>query len=203
MMGTVVTPSPILDDLRQRFNGATGSVRVIAFLSPTCGPCHYGQGVVRGLFEAYPEEQLRGFIVWVPMLEADSAESATAEQANIHDSRIDHWFDANKSAARAWSAIMGLHGPAWDVYAVHGRDDQWTEDAAPSPRIWMHQLDFDPGVKAADRLDTQRLAREWLELLGREPSGADALARSLHERGVAVASRAPARARIAALEGLT
>ena len=65
--------SSTIEELRTRFNEAIGTVRVITFLSPTCGPCRYGQGVVRALFEEFPDERLTGFIVWVPMLPADNA----------------------------------------------------------------------------------------------------------------------------------
>ena len=77
--------STIIDELREAFNAAQGRVRLIAFLSPTCGPCRYGQGVVRALFEEFPDHNLAGFIIWVPMLPPDNVESAQFEQDAITD----------------------------------------------------------------------------------------------------------------------
>lgn len=182
-----MTTPPALDELRERFEAATGSVRLIAFLSPTCGPCRYGQGVVRALFETLPEAALRGYIVWVPMLDSDSAETAGAEQASIKDPRIESWYDADRSLSRAWADMFGLHGYAWDVYAAYAPSDDWPDIA--SPRIWMHQLDFEPGVNRSDRLDTARLAAEITRLLDDDSVAPLALASAMHEAGARCASR--------------
>jgi hypothetical protein len=124
------------------------------------------------------------------MLDRDDEATAQAEQDGISDARMQFWFDGDKAASKAWSSETGLVGPAWDVYSVYGREAAWDDgERPPRPAIWMHQLDFEPGLKATDRLDARRLAREWLGLLKRQVDGADALAQSLHERGVAVAAR--------------
>jgi hypothetical protein len=82
---------------------------------------------------------------------------------------------------------MGLSGDAWDVYAVYGPQDTW--DLIGSPRVWMHQLDFEPGTRPEDRLDTRRLASEVLSLLRADPAAAADLGASLHRRGVEVSAR--------------
>ena len=129
-MGTTV-----IEQLRARFNEATGAIRVIAFLSPTCGWCRYGQGVVRALFEEFPDRELAGFIVWVPMLPTDNADTAKFEQDRITDPRLACWFDADKAAANAWSSFIGLPTTTWDVYAVYDGEASWDDAAAPpSPR---------------------------------------------------------------------
>lgn len=180
----------IIEELRTRFNGATGCIRVIAFLSPTCGPCRYGQGVVRALFEEFPDEKLAGFIIWVPMLPADNAETAKFEQDTITDPRLQCWFDADKAAANTWSSFIGLPATTWDVYAVYERGVIWEDGApAPAPRIWMHQLNPTPATQPADRLDAVKLARDWLELIGGDVGQSAELAAGLHAKGQAVSGR--------------
>src|SRR5262245_26513463 len=129
--------SAIIDEIRSLFNQASGCVRLITFLSPTCGPCRYGQGIVRGLFEESPAQRLAGFVVRVPMLSGDNADSAMVEQLPIADSRLHFWYDADKAAADTWSSFIGLAATTWDVYAVYDADAVWPEGGPPPPpRIW-------------------------------------------------------------------
>jgi hypothetical protein len=180
----------IIRQLRTRFNEAAGSVRAIAFLSPTCGPCRYGQGVVRALFDEFPDEDLAGFIVWVPMLPTDNAATAKFEQDTITDPRLECWFDADKAAANTWSSFIGLPATTWDVYAIYDAGATWDDEAAPpSPNIWMHQLPPTPATRLADRLDPVRLSREWLGLIGEEAGESAELAAKLQKKGRAVSER--------------
>ena len=180
----------IIEEMRVRFNAAAGAVRVMALLSPTCGPCRYGQGVVRALFESFPDEGLAGFVVWVPMLPGDNLDTAMAEQNAMSDPRLHFWFDADKAAANEWSSFVGYPQTSWDMYSIHDGDTVWAAGAPPpTPRIWMHQLNITPATKLADRLDATRLARLWLDLLGEASTRADALAAVLHANGQAVSAR--------------
>ena len=146
---------------------------------------------MRALFDEFPDENLAGFIIWVPMLPDDSAATADAEERAPIDPRIRCWFDADKSAANAWSSFIALPTPAWDVYAIYDGAASWSADAAaPRPRIWMHQLNETPATHVADTLDPGRLAREWLQLLGRGPAQAEYLAAKLRADGAAMSSRA-------------
>ncbi|MEX2245827.1 MAG: hypothetical protein WEC75_03990 [Dehalococcoidia bacterium] len=179
----------IIDELRAHFNEATGSVRLITFLSPTCGPCRYGQGVVRALFEEFPDVGLTGFVIWVPMLPPDSPGTAQSEQDAIADPRFRFWFDHGRKAALAWSSFIGLPAPTWDVYAVYDGEASWSGAAPPAPRIWMHQLNPTPATRPEVQLDPGRLAREWLAVIGRGERGASELALKLHASGQAVSVR--------------
>jgi hypothetical protein len=181
---------PIIEELRALFNRDAGSTRLITFLSPTCGPCRYGQGVVRALFEEFPDETLTGFIIWVPMLPGDNEDTARAEQDRIADPRLHFWFDGDKAAASAWSTFIGLPSTTWDVYAIYDAAAHWPDGVpAPAPRIWMHQLNPTPATKPEDRLDAARLAREWLSLIGWNERSDGELSRKLHEKGRAVSVR--------------
>jgi hypothetical protein len=184
-MGTMV-----IDELRARFNDSIDTVRIIAFLSPTCGPCRYGQGVVRALFEEFPDEKLAGFIVWVPMLPTDNADTAKFEQGTITDPRLQCWFDGDKAAANAWSSFIGLANTTWDVYAAYESGVAWEPAAPPpTPNIWMHQLNPTPATQLADRLDATRLAVAWLLLLGRDVEQSADLAIKLHAKGLGISQR--------------
>jgi hypothetical protein len=180
----------VIAALRSSFNGALGSVRLITFLSPTCGPCRYGQGVVRALFEEFPDEKLAGFVVWVPMLPTDDLAAAKVEQDAIEDTRLRFWYDADRAAADTWSWFIGLSATTWDVYAVYDAASKWPVGEAPErPRIWMHQLNATPATREADRLNTGRMARQWLRLLGQDSGDDVALGLKLHAKGTTVSAR--------------
>jgi hypothetical protein len=180
----------IIEEIRGRFNAAAGAVRVVALLSPTCGPCRYGQGVVRALFRSFPDERLAGFVVWVPMLPQDNLDTAMAEQNAITDPRLHFWFDADKAAANEWSRFVGYPQTSWDMYSIHDGDAVWAAGAPPpAPRIWMHQLNTTPATRLEDRLDAGALARKWFALLGKPADGAAELAAVLHANGQAVSAR--------------
>lgn len=181
---------PIIEQVRASFSHDAGKKRIIAFLSPTCGPCRYGQGVVRALFEEFPAENMAGYVIWVPMLADDNTESAQVEQQRITDPRIRFWFDADKAAANAWSEFIGYPSTTWDVYAVHDETALWADGSPPpEPRIWMHQLNPTPATKLEDRLDAARLAHEWLTMIGDSHLQASELSQRLHAKGQAVSIR--------------
>ena len=124
------------------------------------------------------------------MLPMDSADTAKFEQATITDPRLECWFDGEKAAANTWSSFIGLPDTTWDVYAVYDGEATWDEGAPPpSPRIWMHQLNPTPATQLADRLDSVRLARAWLTLIGGEVDQSTQLAVKLHAKGQAVSVR--------------
>jgi hypothetical protein len=109
-----------------------------------------------------PEERLRVYFVWTPMLPEDSERAAELAAGPINDARSGHYWDGQRHLARALGRALGIKasesvptaggfGAAWDVYLAYGRGD--TDIRAP--RFWMHQL----GVKRAPRLD----AGEWVQ----------------------------------------
>ncbi len=146
--------------------------------------------MVRALFDEFPAHKLAGFIIWVPMLPDDNAQTARFEQERMTDPRLHFWFDEDKATANSWSSFVGYPGTTWDVYAFYDDMAAWTGDAPPLPRIWMHQLNETPATRAGDTLDAGRLAREWLVIIGASASSAEDLARRLHERGTRVSERA-------------
>jgi hypothetical protein len=101
--------------------------------------------------------KLRAYIVWLPMLDGDSAEAARLEASLYQDKRISHYWDDGKLATEL-GARLGLDKKAWDVYLLFEKRSKWS---AP-PGFWMHQLD---GVKLAPWLDSVKLRGKAEDLL--------------------------------------
>src|SRR5262249_10315915 len=153
------------------FNGASDSVRVVSLLSPTCGLCQAGHGVLKSVFSSTDAKDLRGFIAWLPMKPADDAASAAAQAAAFRHPRLTESWDGQRAAGSLLARMLKLKGTAWDVYLLYPRGVRWEGDAPPAPSFWMHQLQAEDGADQKLCLDPARLRRETVALLGMRVSG--------------------------------
>lgn len=154
-----------LKAMRDWFNRGTDSVRVISILSPTCGLCQSGHGVLKSVFSSTEANDLRGFIVWLPMKSADDPGSAAAQAASLRDARLTEAWDGEHAAGALFASMLKLKGTAWDVYLLYPRGARWEGDAPPAPIFWMHQLQAEDGADQKLCLDPGRLRRQTIALL--------------------------------------
>ena len=87
-----------------------------------------------------PGEELRAYVVWVPMnraLERD-VRNATKE---VWDPRASHYWDADGWLPTTYKEVIGgfPFGPAWDTYLLYGPGATWDGEKPPKPAYWMHQ----------------------------------------------------------------
>ena len=117
-----------------------GKVRVVALVSPTCGTCLRGASdLQRGVFGPIRSDQLRGYIVWVPKLDAHEKNVPEATHT-VADPRGSHFWDSDAVLVHAYDTLLGLATDAWDMYLLYGPDAQWNGATPPRPQYWMHQL---------------------------------------------------------------
>lgn len=131
----------------ESFNASAGSPRLVALLSGTCPYCIAGARAMRErVLNAHPEADLRVFVVWLPMLGGDSAQTS-AESSDIFagDPRVIQFYDPDRLLGAQISAqlLRKGAGPAWDIYLAYSPDAVWREQAPPEPADWMHQLSGD------------------------------------------------------------
>ena len=127
--------------LKEEFNRQSDKVRVVAILSPTCGACQQGRGVVAELFEKQPSEKLAGFAVWLPMKPKDSPQAAWLEAGKLSDERIRvRGWDGKRQIGNLFAKPLKLSRTAWDVYLVYAPGVKWEGNQPPRPSYWMHQL---------------------------------------------------------------
>lgn len=102
------------------------------------------------------DENLRIYAVWAPVLGADSRESALGARRLLPDQRTSHYWDGQKTLAKAFKQPLSLkRSLAWDVYMVFDAQASW-DQAPPTPTYYMHQL---PGRLPSKRLlEGKRLA---------------------------------------------
>jgi hypothetical protein len=102
---------------------------------------------VRNIFKKHKSARLRGILLWVPMLKADSESEVPAERGR--EKRVWQDWDGSKSLSKVFGTTLKLKRDAWDVYLVYPAGTRWESDAPPPPAFWMHQLSSgaDPGLK--------------------------------------------------------
>lgn len=148
--------------------------------------CQYGQGVVRGLFGEFENDSPQGLVVWIPILPEDSQQAAEAEASDFTDTRISHFWDADRNLAGAFASTLGLQCPAWDVYLLFDAGSEWIGDDAPQPSFWMAQLPERVGAEPERLLQPAQFAEELRVRLGSQRIEPKAdLALRLHATGLA------------------
>jgi hypothetical protein len=152
---------------RGAFDAAAGQPRIVMLVSPTCGLCLRGaEAVHRGVQERIPGATLRLLIVWVPVLAATEADVPLATRF-VPDARASHFWDRDRTLARAYRASLGLGEDAWDVYLLYGPNAHWSGHQPPAPDFWMHQLgSIDAPRAAAPHLAPDAFAARVSALLG-------------------------------------
>ena len=96
--------------------------------------------VHENVFIKFPDEDISGSIVWIPILDDDTFEAAMPSVKFLNDSRIQHFYDKNKDVGKTIANSVGWAGNvAWDIYLFYMPFVEWTE-TPPKPVYWMHQL---------------------------------------------------------------
>jgi len=99
--------------------------------------------VHENVFKKYPQADVSGSIVWIPILAKDTFDAAIPSVKALSDERIKHYYDRNQVTGKTIAAGVGWYGKiAWDIYLFYRPTVKWTE-APPSPQYWMHQLSDD------------------------------------------------------------
>jgi mercuric ion transport protein len=130
-----------VNKLKEEFNRLSEKVRVVALLSPTCGACQQGRGIVGELFEKQTSEKLAGFAVWLPMKPKDSPQTAWLESEKLKDERVSvRGWDNERQIGNLFAKPLKLSTTAWDVYLVYASGIKWEGKQPPKPSYWMHQL---------------------------------------------------------------
>jgi len=171
---------------RTDFNDAHPFVRVVSLVSPTCLVCQYGEGVVRTLFETSgDEQQLRGFMVWIPMMDADDQAAAGSQADRFEDARVRHLWDGEKELGEAFARTLGLKRTAWDVYLLYAPGIIWDGEGPPTPTFWMHQLPTATGADHTALLHAGAFGTQISRMLGRNPNELPPdMALYLHAKGI-------------------
>lgn len=132
--------------LRDAFNRARGSVRLVFLIDPICPTCLRGlKDLDTAVLSPHAADAaLQTFVIHTPVLGA--TEKDTANTCSIvHNEHVTHYWDPNQELGTLFANALGMKNGdhviyAWDVWLVYGPNAQWSGAAPPKADFLMHQL---------------------------------------------------------------
>lgn len=131
--------------LRDDFNHAKGSVRLLFVVDPICPGCLRGMDDLnRDLLAGTSDTRLQTFVVHVPVIGAKAKDVLPAAKL-LQNSNVRHYWNASGAFGRSLATSIGLRNDkklvyAWDVWLLYGPDAEWTGATPPQPLLLMHQI---------------------------------------------------------------
>jgi hypothetical protein len=170
----------MLDDagsqLRQDFNQAKGTVRLLFVVDPVCPTCLRGLADLDdALLAGAQDPRLQIFVVHVPVI-GGTADKIRGAATLLHNPHVHHYWNAGGGFGRLLGDAVGLKRGnqavyAWDVWMIYGPDAEWGNTSPPQPLRLMYQL---PPVQnpAFTFLDSTAFAQQVRALLAALPAPA-------------------------------
>lgn len=161
--------------LREDFNRARGSVRVLIVVDPICPGCLRGlDDVNRDLLSKTDDPRLQTFVVHVSVLGAEAKDVAPTIKL-LQNSRVRHYWNPSGAFGRQLAEAVGFRRGnelvyAWDVWLIYGPEAAWDGALPPRPQRLMHQLRAFQDSTEFVRLDSEAFAREARHLLAQLPA---------------------------------
>jgi hypothetical protein len=132
--------------LRDAFNQAKGSVRLVFLIDPICPTCLRGLGDLDTdvLTPHASDTALRTFVINTPVLGATEKDTANTCSL-VHNSHVIQYWDPNQELGSLFATALGMKNSdieiyAWDVWLVYGPNAEWTDAVPPKADFVMHQL---------------------------------------------------------------
>lgn len=150
--------------LRDDFNAARGSVRLLFVVDPICPGCLRGMDDMNeDLLSRTKDERLKTFVVHVPVIGAKAENVAPAARL-LQNPYVRNYWNGSGEFGRALAKAVQLKNDketvyAWDVWLLYGPEAEWTGTTIPQPELLMHQLWKLEGTKFP-KLDSAVFARE-------------------------------------------
>lgn len=123
--------------------------------------CVRGYSEMQAVLKDIPDDRIRAYFVWLPVIRTDDRESAIQRSKEFTDYRLTKYWDGEQLTGMAWNDVLKTGQIAWDVYLLYAPSAVW-EKEPPAPAFWMHQLS---GIETAARLDRATFETKVNELL--------------------------------------
>ena len=167
----------VLDDnasqLRDDFNRAKGSVRLVIIVDPLCPTCLRGMADVdAALLSKTSDPRVETFVVHMPVIGAKATDVSPAAEL-LHNPNVhNYWNPSGNFGRQVGSTLQLKRGDkpvyTWDVWMIFGPDAIW-QSGPPTPALFMHQL---PTLPSKQFLDADAFAAKAQALLSQLPAPA-------------------------------
>jgi hypothetical protein len=149
-------------DFKTAFNASEGQPRLVGVFSPSCGHCLQACSELQEILSQRPEARLKVFLLWAPFMQRDTLILAQRATGYLPDSRVEHFWDLWKYAARTYEEQLKVpKGQAWDMFVFYKPHLVWQE-SIPEPTFWLQNRGLDVGT-AYTQENLQAGLEEWID----------------------------------------
>ncbi len=156
-----------LDDFKSAFNADAGKLRLVMYVSPTCGGCLRGaKQAQENVLATIDSSELAAYVVWAPK-NGGRERHVDRVLHLVTDARATQYWDGSGAAVEAYDAMFGIEGrPCAGVFMLYPADAVWDGNSPPTPAYFedAHAREF--ARTAGPQFDGTRLAEQARQLLG-------------------------------------
>ena len=114
------------------------------------------------VLETIPDDNLRVYVVWGPMLGEEEEKDAKEATAHLPDPRVTHFWTPTHVLAEGMDGPLGIEGSrAWDTFQLFGPDARWGE----TPPVPAFMMQVNKPLPPETRLNGEKLAQKVREIL--------------------------------------
>lgn len=162
--GTYVALDGAAQPLKNAFNADAGKVRLLMYVSPTCGECLRGARQAQNqVLATVHDTSLRIYVVWAPKNGGRQQDVGRVTKI-VTDPRATQYWDGHRVVTDAYDRMFGLSGPCAGIFILYGRQTRWESTAPPRPDYLedAHAREFN---RPYPQYDAQRFADKAREML--------------------------------------
>jgi hypothetical protein len=128
--GTYVPLDAAAQPLKRAFNADAGKVRLVMYVSPTCGGCLRGARQAENqVLATVADPDLRIYVVWAPK-NGGRQQDVEPVAHIVTDPRATQYWD--RVLTDAYDRMLALSGPCAGIFMLYGPGARW--DGAAPPR---------------------------------------------------------------------
>ena len=155
-----------LGDFKSAFNADSGKLRLVMYVSPTCGGCLLGaKQTQKNVLAAIDSPELAAYVIWAPK-NGGREKHVDRVLDLVTDARATQYWDGDGSAVDAYDAMFGIEGrPCAGVFMLYRADTVWQGNSLPMPEYFedAHAREF--ARTAGPQFDGSRLAERARQML--------------------------------------
>ena len=155
-----------LSDFKSAFNADAGKLRLVMYVSPTCGGCLRGaKQAQENVLATIDSPELAAYVVWAPK-NGGRERHVDRVLHLVTDARATQYWDGSGAAVDAYDAMFGIEGrPCAGVFMLYPADSVWDGNSPPTPEYFedAHAREFTR--TAGPQFDGTRLAEQARQLL--------------------------------------
>ena len=162
--GTYVALDSAAQPLKDAFNADAGKVRLLMYVSPTCGECLRGakQGQ-KDVLATIDDANLRIYVVWAPK-NGGRQQDVGRVTLIVTDPRAAQYWDGHRVLTDAYDRMLALSGPCAGIFMLYGPQARWN-GTAPPRADYLEDAHAEEFNRPYPQYDPRRFAANVQEML--------------------------------------